>query len=52
MFEASGCIEGWPPHLGFRVYIGYILGLYRNNGKENGYYNLGFRVYIGATLGP
>ena len=30
--------------LRFRVYIGYILGLYRNNGKENGYYNLGFRV--------
>ena len=25
-------------------YIGYILGLYRDNGKENGSYYLGFRV--------
>ena len=24
---------------------GYILGLYRDNGKENGNYCLGFRVY-------
>ena len=24
--------------------IGYILGLYRDNGKEPGNYNLGFRV--------
>ena len=27
--------------------VGYILGLYRVNGKENGSYYLGFRVYIG-----
>ena len=25
-------------------YIGYILGLYRDNGKSNGNYYLGFRV--------
>ena len=24
--------------------IGYLLGLYRDNGKENGNYYLGFRV--------
>ena len=24
--------------------LGYILGLYRDNGKENGNYYLGFRV--------
>ena len=27
------------------IIIGYILGLYRNNGKEDGNYYLGFRVY-------
>ena len=26
-------------------YIGVILGLYRDNGKENGNYYLGFRVW-------
>ena len=27
------------------TFKGDILGLYRDNGKENGYYYLGFRVY-------
>ena len=32
--------------------IGYILGLYRDNGKENGnYYNGLYRVYIGCNMG-
>ena len=29
----------------YEDYIGVILGLYRNNGKENRNYYLGFRVY-------
>ena len=30
-------------------FIGYILGLYRDNGKENGsHYNGFYRVYIGV----
>ena len=29
----------------------YILGLYRDNGKEHGNYYVGFRVYIGALKG-
>ena len=28
---------------------GCILGLYRDNGKENGNYNLGLRVYVSKT---
>ena len=28
----------------YRGYIGVVLGLYRDNGKENGNYCLGFRV--------
>ena len=28
----------------YRGYMGYILGLYRDNGKENGHYYLEFRV--------
>ena len=32
------------PLKGYRGYIGVILGLYRDNGKENGNYYLGFRV--------
>ena len=28
----------------FRGYIGIILGLYRDNGKEHGNYYVGFRV--------
>ena len=36
----------------YRVYIGIILGLYRDNGKEHGnYYNGLYRVYIGIILG-
>ena len=34
--------------IGYRVYkgiIGYIFGLYWDNGKENGSYYLGFRVF-------
>ena len=30
--------------IGYMGVIGYILGLYRDNGKENGNYYLGFRV--------
>ena len=26
------------------MYVGFIFGLYRDNGKENGNYYLGFRV--------
>ena len=32
-------------------YIGYILGLYRDNGKENGDYHLGGCYIIGDVLG-
>ena len=33
-------------------YAGYILGLYWDNGKENGNYNNGlYRVYVGVILG-
>ena len=32
------CRVGGPPKV--QGYIGYILGLYRNNGKENGNYYL------------
>ena len=28
----------------YRVYIGVIEGLYRDNGKENGNHHLGFRI--------
>ena len=38
-----------------RVYIGVILGLYWDNGKENGNYYNGlyrdYKVYIGVILG-
>ena len=30
--------------MGYIGIMGYILRLYRDNGKEHGYYNLGFRV--------
>ena len=37
-FDASiGLLQG------YRVFIGVIQGLYRDNGKENGNYYLGFR---------
>ena len=29
----------------------YILGLYRDNGQENGNYYVGYRVYFGALQG-
>ena len=32
---------------GLMGYIGVILGLYLENGKENGIYYLGFRVILG-----
>ena len=28
----------------YRIHLGLILGLYWDNGKENGDYNVGFRV--------
>ena len=31
--------------------IGYILGLYWDNGKENGNYYRGYRVCIGVIFG-
>ena len=35
----QGDIEEGAPYNGlYRVYIGFILGLYRDNGKENGNY--------------
>ena len=37
--EILGPFEG-----GYRDYIGVVLRLYRDNGKENGNYYLGFRV--------
>ena len=30
--------------IGILAFRGYILGLYRDNGKEHGSYSLGFRV--------
>ena len=36
--------------MGYIGIIRYIMGLYRDTGKENGSYSLGFRVYGLAVL--
>ena len=35
-----------------RVIIGYTLGLYRDNGKDNGNYYIILALYIGVTCSP